>query len=90
LRDYLDEALRRGWIRPSISPAGAPILFMPKKDSKLRLYINYYILNKITKKNRTPLLLISKILDRLSYIKYFTKIDLKDAYYRIRIYKDNI
>ena len=87
LRDYLTNALERGWIRPSESPAGAPILFVPKKGRKLRLYIDYQALNKITKKNRVPLLLISEILDRLSRAKYFTKINLTNTYYRIRIRK---
>lgn len=85
LRTYLEGALKKGWIRPSTSPAGAPILFVPKKGGKLRLCVDYRALNKITKKNRAPLPLIHEILDRLSSAKVFTKIDLKDAYYRLRI-----
>jgi hypothetical protein len=65
LREYLDSSLKKGWIRHSISPAGAPILFVPKKDSGLRLCIDYRGLNKITVKNRHPLPLIGEMLDWL-------------------------
>ena len=85
LRAYLDDALLKGWIRPSTSPAGAPILFVPKKDGGLRLCVDYRGLNKVTKKNRYPLPLISETLDRLVGAKKFTKLDLKDAYHRLRI-----
>ena len=85
LREYLDNALEKGWIQPSTSPAGAPILFVPKKDGGMRLCVDYRGLNKITVKNRCPLPLINETLDRLVGAKYFTKLDLRDAYYRIRI-----
>ena len=85
LRTYLDDALAKGWIRHSVSPAGAPVLFVPKKDGGLRLCVDYRGLNKVTIKNRHPLPLISETLDRLSGAKVFTKMDLKDAYHRIRI-----
>ena len=85
LRDYLATNLELGRIRKSNSPAGAPILFSPKKDGTLRLCVDYRGLNKITRKNRYPLPLINEILDRLSGAKVFTKLDLRDAYYRIRI-----
>lgn len=85
LRKYLDENTRNGRIRPSKSPAGAPILFVPKRDGSLRLCVDYRGLNKVTIKNRYPLPLISEILDRISGSQFFSKIDVKDAYYRIRI-----
>ena len=85
LREYLDDALAKGWIRASTSPAGAPILFVPKKDGGLRLCVDYRGLNKITKKNRYPLPLISETLDRMVGAAVFTKLDLKDAYHRLRI-----
>ena len=85
LREYITAALAKGWIRPSESSAGAPILFVPKKDGSLRLCVDYRALNKITKKNRYPLPLISEILDRLVGAKIFTKLDLRDAYHRIPI-----
>ena len=76
LREYLRDALAKGWIRESSSPAGALILFAPKKDGELRLCVDYRGLNKITKKNRYPLSLIGEILDRLSKAKLYTKLDL--------------
>ncbi|KAJ6436780.1 ATP-dependent DNA helicase tlh1 [Purpureocillium lavendulum] len=85
LREYIASAQKKGWIRRSISPAGSPILFVPKKGGQLRLCVDYRGLNKITKKNRTALPLISAILDRLGRAKLFTKLDLKDAYHRLRI-----
>ena len=85
LRRYLDDALAKGWIRHSVSPAGAPILFVPKKDGGLRLCVDYRGLNAVTIKNRHPLPLITETLDRLCGAKRFSKLDLKDAYHRIRI-----
>ena len=63
LRNYLDKNLAKGFIRPSTSPAGYPILFVPKKDSKLQLCVDYRWLNAITVKNCYPLPLISEIQD---------------------------
>jgi hypothetical protein len=83
--EYIEKALARGWIRESQSSAGAPVLFSPKKNSDLRLCINYRKLNAITVKNWYPLLLISELLDRLSGLVIFSKIDLKDAYHQMRI-----
>jgi len=85
LREYLDTALEKGWIQHSTSLAGAPILFVPKKDGGLRLYVNYRALNKVTRKNRLALLLISEILDQLIGATHLLKVDLKDAYYHIPI-----
>lgn len=81
LRQYLSNELAKGRIHHSVSPAGAPILFVPKKDSGLRLCVDYRGLNKITVKNRHPLPLISKTLNWLGQAKRFTKLDLKDAYH---------
>jgi hypothetical protein len=65
------------------------ILFIPKADSTIRLYINYHSLNKVTIKNRYPIPLVSKILDRLLKVKLFTKLNLCNAYYRLRVKKRN-
>jgi len=62
---------------------------VPKKNRKIRLYVDYRRLNAVTIKNYYPLLLVSKILDRLVSTKYYTSIDLKDTYHRIRIKKSD-
>lgn len=85
LREYLDQALKNGWIQRSASEAGAPILFVPKKDGALRLCVDYRGLNAMTLKNRHPLPLISETLDRLGRAACFSVLDLKDAYHRIPI-----
>ena len=90
LREYLEKYLARGWIRKSESPAGAPILFVPKKDGGLRLCVDYRALNKITIKNRHPLPLIAETLDRLVGAAVYTKLDLRDAYHRIAIAEEDV
>ena len=85
LKEFLEENLAKGFIRESKNPAGILILFTPKKDGGLRLYIDYRGLNTITVKNRYPLLLITEIIDYITKANYFSKIDLKDAYYCLRI-----
>ena len=89
LREYFNKGLDRGWIQHSISPAGAPILFVPKKDGKLHLCVDYRALNAVTRKNQHTLLLISEILDQLNGAQYLTKIDLHDAYHQIVIAKED-
>ena len=76
LCEYLQDSLQHGWIQESMSPAGAPILFAPKKDSELRLCIDYRGLNKVTQKNQYPIPLINEILDRVVSAKIYTKLDL--------------
>jgi hypothetical protein len=85
LSTWLEENLAKGFIRSSTSPAGAPILFVKKKDASLRLCVDYRALNNITIKNRYPLPLIPESLDRLRTSKVFTKLDLRGAYNLIRV-----
>ena len=85
LRDYIDENLKKGFIRPSTSPAGAPGMFVKKKNNTLRYVVDYRGLNQVTIKNRLALPLISETLERLQGCSVFTKIDLKNAYHLIRI-----
>jgi transposase InsO family protein len=87
LREYIDENLAKGFIRHSKSSAGAPVLFVKKKDGSLRLCVDYRGLNRITAKNKYPLPLISALLDRLRTAKVFTKIDLRGAYNLVRMRK---
>ena len=85
LKTYIETNLANGFIRPSKSPAGAPILFDKKQDGSLRLCVNYRGLNNITIKNRYPLPLVGESLDRLGRAKRFTQLDLTSAYHRMRI-----
>jgi hypothetical protein len=85
LRYYLITDEANGWIRYSVSEAGTPIVFAQKKDGSICLYVNYRGLNDITIKDRTPLPLIAKTLNRLSDAQVFSALNLKDAYYRIPI-----
>nr|GFC40334.1 putative reverse transcriptase domain-containing protein [Tanacetum cinerariifolium] len=71
LKDRLQELLERGFIRPSVSPCGAPVLFVKKKDGSMRLCIDYRKLNKITIRNRYPLLRIDDLFDQLQGAMHF-------------------
>ena len=81
MKAYIKSYLANGFIRPSQSPAAAPVMFVKRPDGKLRLVVDYRGLNAITVKNRFPLPLILEMLDRLHQAKVFTKIDLRNAYH---------
>ena len=85
LKTYIETHLKTGFIQPSKSPAGAPILFDKKPDGSLRLCVDYRGLNNLTIKNQYPLPLIGESLDRLSRAKRFTQLDLTSVYHRMRI-----
>jgi RNase H-like domain found in reverse transcriptase/Reverse transcriptase (RNA-dependent DNA polymerase)/Integrase zinc binding domain/Chromo (CHRromatin Organisation MOdifier) domain len=85
LKDYIEENLKKGFIRPSNSPAGSPILFVPKKDGTLRLCVDYRKLNNITIKDRYALPLVPELQDRLCEARIFTSLDLRGAYNLIRM-----
>ncbi|SGZ26524.1 BQ5605_C024g09932 [Microbotryum silenes-dioicae] len=85
LSSWLKENLSKNFIRASTSPAGAPVLFVRKKDGSLRLCVDYRGLNKITRKNRYPLPLIPEALDRIRGAKIYTKLDLRSGYNLVRI-----
>ncbi|GBG84049.1 hypothetical protein CBR_g37925 [Chara braunii] len=89
LRKQLDELLEKGWIRPSSSPFGAPVLFVPKKEGELRMCIDYRGLNAIIVKNAEPLPRIDDLLDRVQGAKYFSKIDLKSGYHQMEVHPDD-
>jgi len=87
LREYLEINEKRGWIWASTSLAGASIHFVKKKDGGLRLCVDDRQLNDITIKDRTPLPLIGESLDHLSSATIYTKLNIRDAYYKLRIAK---
>ena len=89
LKAYIETNLANGFIRPSKSLAGAPILFDRKSDGSLQLCIDYRGLNNLTIKKQYPLPLIGESLDRLGRARRFTQLNLTSAYYQIRIRKED-
>ena len=81
LKLHLQELLEKLFIRPSVSPWGAPVLFVKKKDGTLRLCIDYRQLNKLTIKNKYPLPRIDDLFDQLKGASTFSKIDLRSGYH---------
>ena len=85
LKLQLQELLDKGFIRPSVSPWGAPVLFVKKKDGTLWLCVDYRQLNKLTVKNKYPLPKIEDLFDQLKGASIFSKIDLRSGYHQLKI-----
>ncbi|GKB89168.1 putative reverse transcriptase domain-containing protein [Tanacetum coccineum] len=85
LSTQLQELSDRGFIRPSSSPWGAPVLFVKKKDGSFRMCIDYRELNKLTVKNRYPLSRIDDLFDQLQGSRVYSKIDLRSGYHQLRV-----
>eukprot|EP00253_Pinus_taeda_P011517 PITA_11517 len=90
LKMQLQELLDKEYIRPSVSPWGAPVLFVKKKDGTLRMCIDYRQLNKLTIKNKYPLPQIDELFDQVKGATVFSKIDLQSGYHQIRIKDEDI
>ena len=90
LKEQLRDLLEKGFIRPSTSPWGAPVLFVRKKDGSLRMCIDYRQLNKVTIKNRYALPRIDDLFDQLQGAKCFSKIDLWLGYNKVRVREADI
>ena len=90
LKDQLQELLDKGFIRPNVSPWGAPILFVKKKDGSMRLCIDYRELNKVTIKNKYPLPRIDDLFDQLQGSQVFSKIDLHSGYHQLKIQEKDV
>nr|GEZ26391.1 putative reverse transcriptase domain-containing protein [Tanacetum cinerariifolium] len=90
LSTQLQELSDRGFIRPSSSPSGAPVLFVKKKDGCFRMCIDYRELKKLTVKNRYPLLRIDDLFDQLQGSRVYSKIDLRSGYHQLRVRKEDI
>ena len=85
IKEYLLENLYKGFIVPNNSPFTSPILFIAKPNSALHFYIDYCKFNSLIKKDQHPLLLIDKTLARIANTKIFTKLDIRQTFYRIYI-----
>ena len=90
LATHLHDLLEKGVIRPSVSPWGATVLFVKKKDGSMRLCIDYRELNKLTIKNKYPLPRIDDLFDQLKGAVYFSKIDLRSGYHQLKIKPEDI
>jgi len=90
LKKQIEELLEKQFIRPSVSPWGAPVLLVKKKDGSSRLCVDYRQLNKLTIKNKYPLPRIDDLMDQLHGAAVFSKIDLRSGYHQIRVKSDDV
>ena len=90
LKMQLQELLDKGYICPSVSPWGAPMLFVKKKDGTMRIFMDYMQLNKLTVKNKYPLPWIDELFDQVKGAIVFLKIDLRSRYHQIQIKDEDI
>ena len=90
LKAQLEELLSKGFIRPSISPWGALVLFVKKKDWSLRLCIDYKQLNRVTIRNQYPLPRIDELFDQLQGSRVYSKIDLRSGYHQLRVQESDV
>ena len=90
LKMRLQELLDKKYIRPSVSPWGAPVLFVKKKDGTLRLCIDYRQLNKVTVKNKYPFPGIDEFFDQMRGARVFSNFDLRFGYHQVRIKDEDI
>jgi hypothetical protein len=85
LKEHIKEFLEKGFILPSSSLWGAPVIFVPKKDGTQRLCVDYHALNEVTVKNKCPLPRIDNLFDQLHGACVFSKIDLQSGYHQLKI-----
>ncbi|KAG8503420.1 hypothetical protein CXB51_001332 [Gossypium anomalum] len=90
LKAQLQELTDRGFVQPSYSPWGAPVLFVKKKNGSMRICIDYRQLNKVTIKNKYSLPPIDDLFDQLKGATIFSKIDLRSGYYQLRVKKSEM
>ena len=90
MKQQVAELLRKGWIQPSCSPYGAPIIFVKKKDGGFRMCVDYRMLNKQTPRNSYPLPRVDDMLDALAGSTIFTCLDMQSAYHQIRLSQEDV
>ena len=90
VKKQLEELEEKGFVRPSTSPWGAPVLLVEKKDKTKRMCVDYRALNEVTIKNKYPLPRIDDLFDQLQGAKVFSKIDLRSGYHQLKIRPEDI
>jgi hypothetical protein len=90
LKKQIEELLEKGFIHPSLSPWGAPVLFVNKKDGSRRMCVDYRSLNEVTIKNEYPLPRIEDLFDQMKGAKIFSKIDLRSGYHQLKIRAEDV
>ena len=90
MEEQIRDLLSQGYIQPSYSPYGAPILFVPKKDGRWRMCVDYRLLNRQTKKDKYPIPRINELLDKLGSAQFFTKLDLASVYHQIAMEAEDV
>jgi hypothetical protein len=85
LKEHIKELLEKGFVRPSSSPWGATVIFVPKTDGTQGLCVDYRALNEITVKNKYPLPRIDDLFDQLCGTCVFSKIDLQSGYHQLKV-----
>ena len=90
MKKQIHELIEKGYIRPSTSPWGAPVLFVKKKDGTMRMCVDYRALNEVTIKNKYPLPRIDDLFDQLKGASVFSKIDLRSGYHQLKIRPEDI
>ena len=90
VRKQLADYLEKGWIRPSSSSFGAPVIFVRKKDGSLRMCVDYRALNARTIRDVYPIPRVDDLLDRLSRATIFSKIDLSQGYHQVAITPEHV
>jgi hypothetical protein len=90
LKKQIAKLQAKGFIRPSSSPWGVPMLFVEKKDGNQQMCIDYRTLNEVTIKNKYPLLRIEDLFDQMKGVSVFSKIDLRSGYHQLKIWESDI
>jgi hypothetical protein len=85
LKEHIRQLVEKGFICPSSSPWGAPVIFVPKKDGTQMLCVDYRALNEVTVKNKYPLPRIDDLFDQLRGACVFSKIDLRSGYHQLKV-----
>ena len=90
LKVQMEELMSKGFVRPSTSPWGVPVMFVKKTDGSLRLCIDYRELNKVTIRNQYPLPRINDLFDQLQGARVFLKINMRSGYHQLKIRSEDV